>query len=1468
MATFREIKAALKEPITQLSDLEHYLSTITDLVHPHGSSYSSGTGPENSKSSGSFEKNVAAIQALLLENVLPTWSAVIEQEESVKRLLQECFSPLRTTSDGGTNTNEQKLLATVYSSYQNLSLALHNPATSPQLYPLLISLTATLVDRYSIRDLWRYARPSTSSSGDSGDYVWEQSVKLVIALPARVMNAYGRAREAGVQAVEVEEVDRLSGQAYFDQFVRDLEQLFVETSQSYIEQELPASDIGALAWSFLLHLSKGIHTSTTPNRNIKQAAEYFERFLGPPVEPSSKSKGKQKAGSRSISAQRTTEIWDSVLETLLMRGKGRESGSEETVEIRCRIIVCWAAKGGDIDISQLLLLALSRLPPYHPYLQQLSFQPSFLASMQAYLSHSDSSMRRLGMLVAEVLSELTIPDTSDDSSSQGETNRKNGKEKDAEVEELEKMLQSLGDGDGDSNAQRDAPPSKQRRRLQFGKEIWDGFGQGKEECRRLRTLVGLRDEAAKVEDEAAQNQEDTSEKGDWTLLGWNTTDEAGPTLQIPEYQKKTQQRGRPPSPKADTSRPKARPKEPDSDDESMSGYSSSGNSSRSPSPTQSYLDEIANDPMANTSMKAKIQRPVYIIQLIELLRAREEPDKLEVGLKWGESLIRRKRHFGKELEENSIFLCQVLCALSDPYDLAEFEERRQSMLTALTACVPKRVAPYLIEQYFAGQYSLMQRSAILTALSMAARETAGFSSLPRPDIPKKIDFPSKVLPMALHDRYVTEQDLRNTANAGLLLQAGKDHVVGSVLSKKRDSTNGKAVQTRQRQLRPAHTANKSGQHSAGLNAISEDSTAPIIPFRDVAAEYFILPMINRFWTYFQDEMARESRSYGRRGVGTGTGMILSPMAMSHFLSALTIMLHAARHSPAFLAVIAPDALELAIAMGTQLAGNVNIASGLEYEDQTASLEADVVAAALELALVCLDGSRELDGGKSLARDHLPSVMAVAEWAEGIFAKEKKGESASAHKGGKREDRMQHQSGGNFDSAEVGSQHGDIIESIEEYVLTDTGVQGLSIDGGVGSAVESQDVGACYNIENCRSLSTSLKSPSVEPHGLIKKFEEKFYNAVQCHLKKVQPDVTSVPSDLQEVCKKLKTVLAGHLGLDKDVVKEQLLLAMDSEDGTFGLWSRAEEVRKKLSSCLMKKDFAKWQGLLNDLRTAVAGVNQQDMSQSSSDFDFEKYREKQNGHIERLAAEVQQNLKLLQMWNAEEDSVQGMFEQLKAQAGLHPGDIYPLKLASRHSTGARGKTEEHTGSYRSGSVSYGTPSDGRTDNYYINEGVQGSHAAESVYVLESRRSSLPNAPSVLGRRPPSDEPAPGQRSTSDDSMARRRRSIQRIQLTAEQLDLEPWKKLTIDQQLAGIDVENRWPDVPSGPALTIDFNEERMTDGGTTGASINTNFLTVPEFAPSNTIASKRARSPSEASGPTSGASSRGPPAKRAAVDGG
>lgn len=269
--------------------------------------------------------------------------------------------------------------------------------------------------------------------------------------------------------------------------------------------------------------------------------------------------------------------------------------------------------------------------------------------MQEYLSHSDGTIRRLGMLVAEVLSELTIPH---EAGAPTEKPRKGkGKEKDDEVEELERMLLNLGEDEDGISKQAQAPSGKQRRRLDFGKEIWDGFGQGKEECRRLRLLVHVKDDAADPTDEG----DSVSASEDWNLLGWDQGERSSaPVKNTSRSEEKDQPtRGRSPSKAPKKTRPP--PAEPDSDDESLSGYSSSAHSSRSPSPTPSYLEEVAKDPMSNTNTREKIQRPVYIIQLIELLRAREEPDKLEVGLKWGESLIRRKRHFGKELGESGLW---------------------------------------------------------------------------------------------------------------------------------------------------------------------------------------------------------------------------------------------------------------------------------------------------------------------------------------------------------------------------------------------------------------------------------------------------------------------------------------------------------------------------------------------------------------------------------------------------------------------------------------------------------------------------------------------------------------------------------------------------------------------------------------------------------------------------------------------
>lgn len=90
----------------------------------------------------------------------------------------------------------------------------------------------------------------------------------------------------------------------------------------------------------------------------------------------------------------------------------------------------------------------------------------------------------------------------------------------------------------------------------------------------------------------------------------------------------------------------------DSDDESLSGYSSSPNSSRTPSPSPSELAEIEKDPSLRVGRSKPIVKPVYLAQLVSMLRMEDDKDiveRIEIALSSAESLIRRKKGFGFEL---------------------------------------------------------------------------------------------------------------------------------------------------------------------------------------------------------------------------------------------------------------------------------------------------------------------------------------------------------------------------------------------------------------------------------------------------------------------------------------------------------------------------------------------------------------------------------------------------------------------------------------------------------------------------------------------------------------------------------------------------------------------------------------------------------------------------------------------------
>ncbi|ORX40562.1 telomere length regulation protein-domain-containing protein [Kockovaella imperatae] len=899
----------------------------------------------------------------------------------------------------------------------------------------------------------------SSKSGNIKMHKWEETVRTAISIPAKVANAWGKWKSEGWAG----DIPQGLVTRYFDRFVVKLESLMYQESHSsrgesaiirivferliaigllntpptkdhspdasllrpllppllshlhpdpddplppYSSGYLPGiflplsgAALAAFVYSLLSYLAFHLDKNTAleqPNEQVKRAASIFSSILGQP--------------------DAEGEAWDAVLRCVSRASVIRNDARE----VKAGIIVSWVASGSltcimnftdsildlwtdprhikyalydhQYQLTYTLIRAISLVDPFEPFLVRLSHRPKFLSAMQSYLAHPDPAIRRLGMLVAEIVSERTVVDDPADAQQ-------------SQIDEVEELKAGL-DVEGEIAATR--KPIKGGKRLRFGGGMWDGPGEGKDEARRLRSVVGVRDNDASLADVKGTSA--------W-ILGWKTETEESPETSAPEHTSIEAIPIVPRSARATTKKPlekqAARPKIVMLDDEQVAdplqGYDiPSPASSRSSSPTPSFLEEVTADPSLaiDAAGKKKIKRPVYVSQLMALLREREKPDHLEMALKWGESLIRSKRSFGGELEENAVNLATLTVALNNPFNLDHFDESRQGILNALVVCSPRKVAPCLCELYFIGSYSLHQRSVILTAIAMGARELAGMT-VPTAPKTKKIDFPSKTLPPALHKMYISAGDLP----AGQL-EAAIDGVRGLLLSKgaKRGEETVPELAKEKRLRVGSRVASKVSevgslsdrQMTAAPNG--NKSQIPVVPFRDIAAEYFILPLINRFWQHFQDASLRQSRalSSGTRYRGAGTGLLLSPMALEKFLMTLSLLLHAARHSSVYLAVLAPEALELAAAMGAQHLSQPDLLD----ENVPEGKEASIVGAALEMALVVLDASRDLDGGRTLAMDKHALLMAVGEWASGVFKLEEHGNGVkAAGQGGLREGRV-------------------------------------------------------------------------------------------------------------------------------------------------------------------------------------------------------------------------------------------------------------------------------------------------------------------------------------------------------------------------------------------------------------------------------------------------------------------------------
>lgn len=201
----------------------------------------------------------------------------------------------------------------------------------------------------------------------------------------------------------------------------------------------------------------------------------------------------------------------------------------------------------------------------------------------------------------------------------------------------------------------------------------------------------------------------------------------------------------------------------------------------------------------------------------------------------------------------------------------------------------------------------------------------------------------------------------------------------------KESENGSQRPTavvRERRLRV-------GSHRVTDISDPSQSSSPVVStFNDVAAEFFLCPLINRFWLFLRDEQTREERTSHLQGRqryhGTGTGLVLNPIILTHFLRALAILTHASRNALEWVTVISPSALEIAVTLGTKPVSLIEVTETYRH-DENQGKEASVLTAALELALVVLDGSLELDDGRLLCLEHSALLLGTGEWAGKVFS---------------------------------------------------------------------------------------------------------------------------------------------------------------------------------------------------------------------------------------------------------------------------------------------------------------------------------------------------------------------------------------------------------------------------------------------------------------------------------------------------
>jgi telomere length regulation protein len=320
-------------------------------------------------------------------------------------------------------------------------------------------------------------------------------------------------------------------------------------------------------------------------------------------------------------------------------------------------------------------------------------------------------------------------------------------------------------------------------------------------------------------------------------------------------------------------------------------------------------DAEDSDEDATLVNRDKSRAPVYVRDLMAMLRDSEKHDRFTLGLKHAAPLIRRKANFGREVTDHAEELARILCSLQDPFDTENFEELRLQALIAVVMSDPSAIAPWLGRQAFAGEFSIAQRCTMLTALGLSGRELAGLKEQDNlnPTLPDS-SFPSKKLPPHLHALYSPQSPTKNNSSikrldaahtslenallSPMALSAADAHTSHLNAVKVRSFSSRMAVQRTKRKPAP-------------------NKLAQIFP------EAFFYPLLNRF----QQDVA----AYGSASLWTTT-----PFLLVTLLKTLALLFHAAGPATLNLLSLSAEFWDFLLSLRVRAAGHISVLEALLF----------------------------------------------------------------------------------------------------------------------------------------------------------------------------------------------------------------------------------------------------------------------------------------------------------------------------------------------------------------------------------------------------------------------------------------------------------------------------------------------------------------------------------------------------------